>query len=201
MDINKVIELGEAIERTELGLFSQFSGAAIGWIIALLLVGILSVFLDVGLGGLFALLAAGVFAFHALFLPLQKEQSMYREEVKKWKDEIAYPFIQSLEKEQKEVIFIKIEPTLSHSVNGFMFMGSGSVLSKPVEKTPIAVSYKDNGITTRTDWVPTHMELTDQEKPYIEFQRLEKDLGHGIKAGIYNPQVYLPESYSFTDIK
>ena len=45
------------------------------------------------------------------------------------------------------------------------------------------------------------MELTENETPFIEFQNLKEDLGHDLNAGIYNPQIFLPESYPFTEIK
>ena len=43
--------------------------------------------------------------------------------------------------------------------------------------------------------------LTDEEKPYVEYQYLNRDLGHGVDTGNYNLTVPLPESYEFTDIK
>lgn len=118
-----------------------------------------------------------------------------------WRNEVAKPYIESLPVERKEIVFIKIDPELSHETHGNTFWGTGYTRSTAIEKTPLTVSYKDNGIATRTDWYEAHMELTDEEKPYIEFQRLSSNLGHEINAGLYNVKVYLPESYEFTDIK
>ena len=45
------------------------------------------------------------------------------------------------------------------------------------------------------------MELTEEEKPYVEYQNVSKSLGNGVDKGMYNVKVHLPESYEFTDIK
>jgi hypothetical protein len=117
--------------------------------------------------------------------------------IDKWKEEIAYPFIAQLPEDKKEIIYIKIDPELSHSVQGGFFY----TYSNEVQRTPLTVSFKANGVETHTDWYETHMELTNEQQPHIIFKRLEKNLGHGISKGLYDTRVYLPDTYKFTDIK
>lgn len=123
------------------------------------------------------------------------------DQISKWEKKVAAPYVNSLPVERKEVVFIKIDPEMTAKTQGRLLYGSGYIDSRVVEKTPITVSFKDNGVVTRTDWYQTKMELTKNEKPYIEFQRLDTNLGHSFKKGLYNVRVHLPESYEFTDIK
>ncbi|MES1045568.1 hypothetical protein FOA22_13955 [Heyndrickxia oleronia] len=118
-----------------------------------------------------------------------------------WRNDIVNPFIESLPIEKKEIIYIKIDTELSHEIEGESIWGIGYTKSTPVERTPLTVSFKDQGIVTKTNWFETHMELTEEEKPFIEFQRLKRNLGYGVNAGYYNVKVYLPRSYQFTEIK
>lgn len=123
------------------------------------------------------------------------------DQISKWEKKVAAPYVNNLPVEKKEIVFIKIDPEMTAKTKGSLLYGSGYIDSRVVEKTPITVSFKDNGVVTRTDWYQTKMELTKNEKPYIEFQRLDKNLGHSFKKGLYNVRVHLPESYEFTDIK
>lgn len=119
-------------------------------------------------------------------------------EVNDWKIEVAYPYITSQPVEKSEVINIKIDPELSHEVRGSLYFTH----SKEVRRTPIAVTFNDNGtLVTETQWVETEMGLTEEEKPYVEYQRLNQDIGNGLTAGYYNLKIYLPADYSFTEIK
>lgn len=208
LNINRVIELGQQIKKPELSIFSEFTLFHTVGLIVLVVIGLwvliygLKEFEESGIvyGVLLVLMAILWFVFLGI-ASAEKENKLLEEEIAEWKEDVALPYINSLEREQKEIVFIKIEPELSHETKGSMVFGSGTITSSPVEKTPISVSFKDGGVITRTDWVETRMELTDQSKPYIQFQRLTKDLGHGIKAGYYNPKVFLPESYEFKEIK
>jgi hypothetical protein len=117
--------------------------------------------------------------------------------LEKWRQQYAIPYINSLPKEKKEVVFIKIDPELSHNVKGNYFY----TYSVPVKLTPLTISFKGNGIETYTNWYEAYMELTKEQKPYVEFVRLNQSLGNGYDAGLYNVKVFLPETYQFTDIK
>lgn len=123
------------------------------------------------------------------------------DQISKWEKRVAAPYVNSLPVERKEIVFIKIDPEMTTDTKGSFLYGSGYIDSRVVEKTPLTVTFKDNGVVTRTDWYQTKMELTKNEKPYIEFQRLDRSLGHSFKKGLYNVRVHLPESYEFTDIK
>jgi hypothetical protein len=125
---------------------------------------------------------------------MEEESSL----VTKWKQEVAMSFIQSLPTEKHEVVFIKIEPQLSHNVQSSLLRYTYSV---PVKLTPLTISFKGNGIETYTDWYEAHMELTKEQQPYVTYKKLDRDLGNGIQAGMFDVKVYLPESYKFTDIK
>ncbi|ALS09900.1 hypothetical protein ABE82_26130 (plasmid) [Paenibacillus peoriae] len=129
----------------------------------------------------------------------QKDE--YNNKISEWRSTYAKPYIESLPKEKKEIVFIKIDPELGAQVSINKFWLSGYTKVSSEERTPVTVSFKDNGIKTRTDWYETHMELTKEEKPFIEFQRLTKNLGNKVNAGLYNVKIYIPESYKFNDIK
>lgn len=130
-----------------------------------------------------------------------QEDSIVNEKVDKWEVEVAKPYIESLPIERREIVFIKIDPELSHDVKGSAFFGSGYTYSEEIQRTPLTISFKENGLTTLTNWYETQMELTEEEKPYVEYQNLPKGLGNGVDKGMYNVKVHLPESYEFTDIK
>lgn len=123
--------------------------------------------------------------------------SIEQDKIKEWKSNVAIPYIASLKEEKAEVVFIKIDTALSHSVQGNLWI----TYSKEIKLTPLTVSFKGNGIETYTDWYEANMNLTSEEKPYILYKRLESDLGHDIKAGLYDKKVYLPDSYKFSEIK
>jgi hypothetical protein len=121
----------------------------------------------------------------------------YLEDVEEW-SVIANLYVSSLPKEKKEVVYIKIDPELGDNVS----LWSSNIDSSEIKRTPITASFIDGDqIVTETQWFETTMELTDEEKPYIEYQALTKDLGHGINAGIYNAKIHLPRSYRFGEIK
>ncbi|WCF11602.1 hypothetical protein NDS46_30110 (plasmid) [Paenibacillus thiaminolyticus] len=207
MTIDEVIQLGEAIEMPSYGMFPQFDATTWFWAISLFFVGSLfslfwmkSKFLD-AIGGYMMLAAVIIFILNVLSSLVAQEKDYHRM-INDWREKVATPFIESLPVEKKEIVFIKIEPELSPNVKGSSFLGTGYTYTTQIEKTPLTVSYKDKGVVTKTDWYEAYMELTaDEDSPFIEFQRVEKDLGHGIKAGIYNSRIFLPESYKFTDIK
>lgn len=117
--------------------------------------------------------------------------------IEQWKQQYAYPYINSLPTQKKEIVYIKIDPELGYDVQS----NEWYTYSVPVKLTPLTISFKGNGIETYTNWYESHMELTKEQKPYAEYKKLDVDLGNGVNAGMYNTKVYLPESYSFTDIK
>lgn len=119
------------------------------------------------------------------------------EQTVKWKEEVAKPYISTLSIQSKEVVFIKINTEISQKMTGNHYY-----TSKEVKRTPLTISFKeDDGLTTLTNWYETKMVLTDKEEPYVEYQYVQKNLGHGYKQGYYNVKIFLPKDYKFTDIK
>lgn len=119
-------------------------------------------------------------------------------DVENWKKTHVSDLFEQLPVEKSEVVYIKIDPEISNE-----FRGERYWISPDTKKlTPLVVSFKsEDGIETVTDWFSTKMVLTDEERPYIEYKRLVKDLGNDVNAGVYDAVVYLPEDYTFTDIK
>ncbi|ALS22101.1 hypothetical protein [Paenibacillus naphthalenovorans] len=124
---------------------------------------------------------------------MNKEEEL----IEKWKSEVAYPYISKLPEEKREVVYIKIDPELSHKKTG----GWLYTYSTEVQRTPLTISFKGNGVETYTNWYETHMELSHEQRPYVTFKRLERDLGHNVNKGLYDVKVYLPDSYQFIEIK
>lgn len=122
-------------------------------------------------------------------------------EYDKWKAD-AYQFIENLPVEKHEIVYIKIDPEMASSTSGVFFLGSGAIHTTIKKATPVTVAYKDEDeVFVETFWTNTNMKLSEDDIPYLSFQNLSKPLGHGIKAGWYNPIVHLPKNYVFTDIK
>ncbi|MBP1308973.1 hypothetical protein JOD82_001993 [Paenibacillus sp. 1182] len=203
MNVYQVIETGQKIVPAEFNFFPEpiFSIVlciAIAILIALLISGEIELCYMVGpimlLIGFFLIFPTSLHDYHA-------STKQYDSDIEHWKKEIAMPYIHSLPVKKSEVIYIKIDPELGTDVmNIDPFYNLTN--SKEVRRTPVVVSFKEEGeVTTTTDWLTTSMELSDGEKPYIEYQRLDRDLGHDVNAGIYNAKIHLPKSYTFTDIK
>lgn len=194
MDINHVIELGQQAANIDYKIF-VFPW---WWYVISIILLLIIIFMNM-IDESFILMIIAMFWFigSIAYIGLVNAE-IENKQINKWKNEVAYPYINSLPVEKKEIIFIKIDPELSHDTKGNLFY----TYSTPVQLTPLAISYiDDGGVVTITRWVETKMELTDKEKPYIEFQELKKDLGNGIDKGLYNVKVYLPRNYKFTDIK
>ncbi|WP_025909292.1 hypothetical protein [Priestia flexa] len=208
MNAEQVIKLGQDIVKPELGLFSQFP-----WYIWLLVLAMSILGCCLFIGGMerfyvtvatIGFLMMPISFFGLLFMMDQsniEENRLYEQAIKDWKDEYAAPYIESLPKQKSDIVYIKIDPELSHEVKGSYSWGTGYTYSKEVEMTPLTISFKGNGLETETNWYSTNMNLTEESKPYIEYNYLEQDLGHGVNKGRYNKEIYLPDSYEFTDIK
>jgi len=152
--------------------------------------------------GIFVL--ALVFFCHA-FGTANEQTERVQNNIAKWKKDYAIPYINTLPTERREVVFVKIEATSTQELKDH----GGYLRSQEVNRTPLTVSYKDNGgVVTKTDWYNANMGLIADDKPYIEYVNLPEPLGvrdDGKKAefwaGQYNYMVYLPMNYQFTDIK
>ena len=135
MNIDKVIKLGDSIKLEELGFFSQFTSTTWIWVVGLIAVAILFLIIafladaEQLLSVSFALFVAStaLILWYGVVMTGSKEIELYNKDIQNWKEEVALPYIQSLEKEQKEIVYIKIDPEMSSKTNGFMFLGSGYV--------------------------------------------------------------------------
>lgn len=116
------------------------------------------------------------------------------ENVEAWKKDTVKPYINSLPVEKREAVYIKIDPEIERKPGAYTSENKN-------KRTPLTVTFKDKGLTTQTNWMDAHMELTKEEEPYVTYQYLEGSLGNGVDKGYYNLKVYLPENYKFTDIK
>ncbi|ADO59735.1 hypothetical protein [Paenibacillus polymyxa] len=203
MNLYQVIESGQKIVPAEPNLFSE----PLFYVSFCICCSILIALLINGEVELFVAAAFSMLFIGSCVLLLtytndgHKNLKQYDSDIEHWKKEIAMPYIHSLPVKKSEVIYIKIDPELGTDVkNSDPFYNL--TYSKEVRRTPVVVSFKEGGeVTTTTDWVTTSMELSDGEKPFIEYQRLDSDLGHDVNAGIYNAKIHLPKSYTFTDIK
>lgn len=203
MTIDKVIELGESIQKPDYGLLHNFTGATWVAIIIFFTLGIFAIAISKSthgegqFGTLLCLVSVGIIMFKVINVGYYEDRD-YEKKIDEWRETVAVPFIESLPREKKEVVFIKIEPELAVKSSRY----SGYTYAREIRRTPVSFSYKDDdGIATETNWIETRMDLTDEEKPFVEFQKLEKDLGHGVEAGNYNYKINLPDSYEFTEIK
>lgn len=152
-------------------------------------------------------LSAGIFivvmitGIASLFLFSGMEVTQ-EDRIEEWKRDVVQPYIDSLPVARREIVYIKIDPEISNNTYGDHFLGIGSIRTEEIQRTPLTISYKFKGsIVTETKWYETSMQLSDSDKPYIEYQYLSDELGYGIKIGKYNTKIYLPENYTFTDIK
>ncbi|WPS85616.1 hypothetical protein SMD22_00725 (plasmid) [Brevibacillus halotolerans] len=204
MDINQVIELGKQIQAPS-NMFGLGAWGTLGVLaIAMLIVGFIVIyfgftycegFLPLG----FLALISGIFLlFGNEIIEIKQAREKYSENVERWKREFVTPYIDSLPKEKKEIVFIKIESELSSdtvSNRWYTYMSE-------VKRTPLTVSFKENNsITTLTDWYDASMELTNEKEAFVEYQKVPVNLGHGMDAGYYNLNVHLPDSYKFIEIK
>lgn len=194
MTIDQVIDLGKNAEYIQ--DIDWFSNPWWVWIVCPILIILIVIQISEGDGMSPVLMIVAVVMILVLTTKVDVD-----DQISRWEKKVAAPYVNSLPVERKEIVFIKIDPEMTTKTNGSLLFGGGYIDSRVVEKTPITVSFKDNGVVTRTDWYQTKMELTESEKPYIEFQRLDRNLGHSFKKGLYNVRVHLPESYEFTDIK
>ncbi|MFF2532334.1 hypothetical protein ACFVS2_25830 [Brevibacillus sp. NPDC058079] len=196
MDINQVIEMGEKIPDPSLSLLNiEISIAVLFFGVFICLIGLFMFGSAATTLGMVIFIIAGGFLFNGLYQDWTSKNT-YGEQVEKWKNEVVAPYIETLPKEKREIVYIKIESELSSKTNRLY-----TYSSPEIKLTPLTVSFKEGRITTLTNWYDASMELTKEEKAYVEFQKVPKDLGHGMDAGYYNLSVHLPETYTFTEIK
>ncbi|MBP1308975.1 hypothetical protein JOD82_001995 [Paenibacillus sp. 1182] len=166
--------------------------------------GLFSGFQRIGWDGCFRLFIVGyIVSFAFTYITFRQDyvkiQNKYDFEVEKWKKEQAYHYIKALPIEKLEVMKIETDPEAVLKTNRFKMFRD--VNDNKLGRTPLTLSFKVGGeVFTITESLQTSMELANEDKPYIEFQNLERDLGHGVNAGAYNAKVHLPKSFALTNI-
>lgn len=118
------------------------------------------------------------------------------DKVTPWRNHIAKTYIESLPIEKKEIVAIKIDTQYKAKKTSNTYWATKYTRKSTMKKTPLLIAYNDNGVVTAKNVYEIHVELSDKEKPYIEFQRLNKNLGHQVDKGLYNVKVYIPKSYN-----
>jgi hypothetical protein len=204
----QIIKLGQEITKPELGWFSQFPWWAWLIVFGFFALGFFLSYwgeseLEIGkmILGFFMIPFSCIAIIVMIDQSNKAEDEIYKKDINEWKHEYVKPYIESLPKDKSEIVYIKIDPELSHKTEGYYSWGTGYTYSKAIKLTPLTISFKGNGLETETNWYSTQMKLTNEEKPYLEYNYLDEDLGHGVDKGRYNKEIYLPESYEFTDIK
>lgn len=203
MSVDAIIEAGNNIIKPEFSFFDIHWESPAIWIMLIVLSCLIVSFFFVGdvttvIFGIFLCICLFLLGNSLVDMGSSDKTKQYNDSIDKWKNEMVLPYIESLPKEKSEIVYIKIDPEMGNTVN----YGHYYTYVKTKKLTPLTISYVDEDtLVTETNWYETNMKLTDESKPYVEFQRLEKDLGHGIDKGIYNAVVYLPKSYTFTEIK
>lgn len=114
----------------------------------------------------------------------------YAKEVAIWQDLDAKNYIKGLEKKTKEISYFKIskeQPPQSE-----FWYGSKSFIHNDILMFA-TITYNED--ETISGWFLINEDLKPNEKPYIEYVELEKDLGNLIDKGFYNVIVHLPSDY------
>lgn len=107
----------------------------------------------------------------------------------KWKNEYAKPFIKNLPNNKEFLRYIKINESRENNVFDDEFEDKYS--------NPITISYLDEGnLVTKSVMAEIKMTLSPNEKAYIIYKEVKKDLGLGLKKGFYEAKVYFPYDYN-----
>ena len=204
MTADDVIRLGKEADVTfDVNLFDLSSGEYIMiGVCVVVYVFLASLHIKMGAETKVFLMGMGFVLFLAVTIILTGSMDIKHDRIASWETNVALPYIEQLPVEEYEIIYIKIDPELSHNTSGVHVAGFGTTSSDVSELTPLTLSFKKDGhVNTMTEWVYTEMTLSTKAKPYIRYQELNQDLGHNIQKGKYNMNVYLPEDYSFSTIE
>lgn len=142
-----------------------------------------------------------IFIAISIFCYLGNLKVKTTDDISKWRNTVAKTYIESLPVERKEIIAIKIDTQYKIKKGKKDFWYTKYTQKTTMQKTPLIIAYEDNGLITDKNIYETYVTKTNKSKPYIEFQRLNKNLGHGINKGLYNVKVYLPKSYHNVNIQ
>ncbi|WPS85619.1 hypothetical protein SMD22_00740 (plasmid) [Brevibacillus halotolerans] len=190
MDINNVVEKGRQIAKS---INSFLICGIIGGVVA----GVLFVFLYQSIDSPLVKQIA-VMCTLFLYLLIVFEVGLiidekYDKEVKNWKDRIAFPYIETIAIEKRELVFCNYM-YLSQPKKGSLYTDSSIS-----NRVPLMISFIDEEIVTIADWYNVSFDLSKDEAAYIEYQKLNIDLGHGVDPNYYNVKVHLPKKLMFAE--
>ncbi|PLS19030.1 hypothetical protein CVD28_01095 [Bacillus sp. M6-12] len=176
MTANEVISLGENIS-SPLVLWSfVIFGLSILLVLIILMVnknkqGERSMLVSI-LGGFYAL---SMLTMIILFMTgmIQRSNS-----VEKWENEIALPYIESLEESKKAIMGVSFG------------VGRYRNIATIIVKDGEGVKKYEGSYEVKTT-------LSPGEQPYVGYKYLEQDLGYDIQKGYYDITVYVPQDYTF----
>lgn len=199
MSAEQVIEAGKAIE---LGTGGASTVATLGIIIMVFgfIFLTLSAFIASGEVVVFStlIIVCGMVFWtvgESVRLPDEKSIEQFEKALQQWEESYVLPYVKGLPEEKTDIIYVKVDPELRGRDTSTSFIGEA-------KRTPMIVGYKDaQAMETAKGMMETSFTLKDQEEPYITYKTIPVDLGHGYGSGIYNAKLYLPESYTFTDMK
>lgn len=107
----------------------------------------------------------------------------------KWKEEVAYPYIESLETEKYKIKDLSLGETIKDTSELDFSMYTDSTLSDSI----VDVSYMNDEEETikLKAKMKVIFDLKEGEESYIQFKNLDEDLGQQLKKGIYNAEIHL----------
>lgn len=108
----------------------------------------------------------------------------YRGDVKEFKTEIAYPYIESLPDNRSDIISIEKKENTSKTFS--IFSTSDSEYGELV-----AVKFKDRKGFTNNLTGEVKIVNTDEKQPYLTYKRVPKDLGAHVNEGYYNVVIHM----------
>ena len=192
MKVEDIVKAGEMIER------------ASGFYLTLILIGgILSILvlfvwlIDLGIAksdmlfkrkfrSLAIILGVTVLFWGLIYYDDTIERPKYLAEVEHWEKEMVKPYINSLEKTVQPIDIIRLEPALEDNV------------MKGKQRLTLIYT-KDGELVTNTSTFTVEVSEDTTIEPYLEYVRLNTDLGKGYDAGSYNRKVVIPKGYKYTE--
>lgn len=201
MTIQEVIAKGSEITNQDINLFGGHS--------IYTLVAILSIVVLVTVSGWDELKTKGkrlgvlgamvgyIFAFNLIVIFIYHANIIEEREVniQKWKEEVAMPYIESLEVSRYEVREISDDFDSYQSSN----FDTWHTPSYPAEQglKALQLMYVDDNNRVKEISEYFDVKLTEEKVEYLEYKKLTKDLGHGVEKGAYNLTLYVPKDFKF----
>lgn len=137
-----------------------------------------------------SLASTSIFLFLGGFIlgAITEDSNAKREakQVEMWKKDVATPYVNSLPLKKKSLFKAEIDQSFSSSKE--------NQTNRPSKLTPFILSYREGEkvLTVKGEY-EVRTSLDGNEKPYVTYQDVSKDLGVDFKKGWYNGILYLPK--------